>query len=133
MRCGGDSTIDSEEAFVAESTVITDSIDANAVGSADAAIDVPSHDDDVSVRENNIDEEESKPSTDDDVVSFDAASIIAEKSIQEFTQLRSDAAEKRAEGKTLHDSGDLASASKAFHEAASLLSTVLQQSSNSPG
>lgn len=134
MRCGGDSTIDSEEAFVAESTLITDSLDANVVGSADAAIDEPSHDDDdVSVQENNIDEDESKPSTDDDIVSFDAASIIAEKSIQEFTQLRNDAAEKRAEGKTLHDSGDLASASKAFHEAASLLSTVLQQSSNSPG
>lgn len=131
VRCGGDSTIDSEEAFVAESKIISESIGVN-VASTDTvggAIDEPSHDD-LSV-ENDIDEDESKQSA--DTGSSEEASLIPDESIKEFTQLRIDAAEKRAEGKTLHDSGDLASASKAFHEAASLLSSALQQSSINPG
>ena len=42
-----------------------------------------------------------------------------------LTILKESASQKRAEGKSLHDSGELASASAAFHEAASLLQQTL--------
>ena len=43
----------------------------------------------------------------------------------ELSALKALASQKRVEGKTLHDSGDLASASEAFHEAAALFQRVL--------
>lgn len=83
-----------------------------------------------------VDDESADQSTDeqsstaDDAPATDESTETSNQVSDKVIELRATAAEKRAEGKSLHDSGELSSASVAFHEAAHLLQQALHQSSD---
>lgn len=75
--------------------------------------------------EDDVEELETSESISDPSQVDEGASSIPSDIIEQQTQLRSSASERRAEGKTLHDEGNLKDAAVAFSEAASLLDEAL--------
>jgi hypothetical protein len=110
---GGDSTIDTEDAAAPS---VSDGI-VNTIALEDDLVS-----DEVTVQA------DAKESTDEESSSTHLLTPTGETSSgdEAIAKLREGATQKRSEGKSLHDSGELHLASVAFHEAACLLQEALQ-------
>lgn len=130
---GGDTSADIEATEPGGSAPVDECIDVNLVSSVEKNIASDGSSSDVHM--NTVGAElseqsphEKTPSPSEDALAVDGSTEISEETTSILIELRASVAEKRAKGKSLHDSGELPSASKAFHEAASLLQRALQSS-----